>query len=53
MVSGLFTTVATCQTERRVLFGIGRGGKKRGWGEEWFPGIAHKKGGRKTIGYKA
>ena len=38
VVSGLFTTVATCQTERR---------------QEWFPGIAHKKGGRKTIGYKA
>ena len=28
VVSGLFTTVATCQTERRVLFGIGKGGKK-------------------------
>ena len=32
----------TRQTERRLLFGIGRRGKKRGWGEEWFPGIARK-----------
>ena len=33
------------------------GEKKRGWGEEWFPGIAQKnkrkKGGRETIGCEA
>ena len=54
MVSGLCAVVATSQTDGAALivWYILGGRKNRGWGEEWFPGIAQKNKRKKRAGGK-